>query len=71
MSQQHGAQCPICKSRNTDTIETRTTGSAEVRRRKHCQNCGHRFTTYEISAEIYHGMPETVGEILRGVVAPA
>jgi transcriptional repressor NrdR len=39
-------QCPFCASSNSRVIDTR---SAErgIRRRRECEDCGRRFTTYE------------------------
>ncbi|MDR2582758.1 MAG: transcriptional regulator NrdR [Fibromonadaceae bacterium] len=38
--------CPHCKSDNDKVIETRTSGDS-IRRRRECQDCSYRFTTYE------------------------
>lgn len=38
--------CPLCGA-DTKVIDTRSDG-AEVRRRRECKSCGHRFTTYEV-----------------------
>lgn len=40
--------CPDCASERTGVIDTATSdGGAAVRRRRECQRCGFRFTTYE------------------------
>ncbi len=41
--------CPSCKSLRLRTIDTRPVEGAAsgVRRRKGCNACGHRFSTYE------------------------
>lgn len=41
-------QCPKCNDRDTRVIDSRVskTGLA-IRRRRHCQQCGYRFTTSE------------------------
>jgi len=40
--------CPYCKSNNTSVLESRESEDGEVtRRRRECQSCGKRFTTYE------------------------
>lgn len=45
--------CPFCKNPNTDVIETRENNETlSVRRRRECQNCKKRFTTYERVEEI-------------------
>ena len=38
--------CPFCKSNNTSVIDSRDTYDG-IRRRRQCENCGQRFTTYE------------------------
>ena len=39
--------CPYCGSENLKTLETRDSENNTVRRRKECEQCGKRFTTYE------------------------
>ena len=40
--------CPYCKEPNTQVIDSRTSEEGSViRRRRKCQACGGRFTTYE------------------------
>lgn len=39
-------RCPACESEDTRVIDSRTT-SDSVRRRRECQTCGSRFTTFE------------------------
>ena len=39
-------QCPSCSCRDSRVVDSRT-GSSEVRRRRECESCGARFTTYE------------------------
>jgi transcriptional repressor NrdR len=38
--------CPYCSSTSTRVSETREAGDG-LRRRRECQSCGNRFTTYE------------------------
>ena len=38
--------CPYCDSVSTSVVDTRDAGDA-VRRRRECEGCGNRFTTYE------------------------
>src|SRR5215210_115079 len=38
--------CPYCESDSTSVLDSRDAGDA-VRRRRECEGCGHRFTTYE------------------------
>ena len=40
-------KCPICGS-NSKTIDSRLSEN-RIRRRKQCNKCGVRFTTYEIT----------------------
>lgn len=39
-------KCPYCSGSDTRVIDTRKSGNA-IRRRRECQDCGRRFTTYE------------------------
>ena len=54
--------CPDCDCNcNSDVIDTvaRKTGYGEIiTRRRACQKCGTRFTTYEISAKEYKSLAE-------------
>jgi len=41
-------KCPYCKTDNTGVIDSRLSDDGDsVRRRRECQECGKRFTTYE------------------------
>jgi len=41
-------KCPYCKADNTGVVDSRLSEDGDsVRRRRECQNCGKRFTTYE------------------------
>ncbi len=41
-------KCPYCKNPDTKVIETRLTDSdGSIRRRRECEKCGNRFTTFE------------------------
>lgn len=42
-------KCPYCKSDQSQVIDTRTSGD-RIRRRRLCNNCGQRFTTFEYVA---------------------
>jgi hypothetical protein len=42
--------CPSCGSSSLAVIESRSTKVA-IRRRKQCQACSHRCTTYEVSSD--------------------
>jgi len=39
-------KCPFCASDNSRVIDTRS-AAAGIRRRRECEDCGRRFTTYE------------------------
>jgi len=39
--------CPKCKSTNTQVIDSRDVDPRTIRRRRECENCKFRFTTYE------------------------
>ena len=40
--------CPSCKANDNKVIDSRLTESGSaIRRRRHCENCGRRFTTKE------------------------
>ncbi len=46
-------RCPRCGTLGAGTIETRDrAGTNQIRRRRECENCGHRFTTYESIAPV-------------------
>jgi transcriptional repressor NrdR len=40
-------KCPYCNNSETKVLETRETGEDVTRRRRNCNNCNKRFTTYE------------------------
>jgi transcriptional repressor NrdR len=39
--------CPFCTCKDSRVLESRLTGENSVRRRRECEACGKRFTTYE------------------------
>lgn len=39
--------CPFCSAKDSRVLESRLTGENSVRRRRQCEGCGRRFTTYE------------------------
>ena len=41
-------KCPNCGKCDVTNIETRDAPVNRVRRRKSCNKCGYRFTTYEV-----------------------
>ena len=41
-------QCPMCRAPDTRVVDSRLGKDGDaIRRRRHCDGCGHRFTTYE------------------------
>lgn len=42
-----GIRCPECGSGYFRTIETRAESLGRIRRRRECNECGHRMTTFE------------------------
>ena len=41
-------KCPFCENLDTKVIDTRTMeDNSAIRRRRYCEACGERFTTYE------------------------
>jgi transcriptional regulator NrdR family protein len=50
-------RCPSCGYSNTSVRDSRPTSQGLiVHRRRDCNNCGHRFSTYEISKDAYESM---------------
>ncbi|EZH66758.1 transcriptional regulator NrdR [Bacillaceae bacterium JMAK1] len=45
-------RCPVCHSNGTRVLDSRPHNEARsIRRRRECERCSHRFTTYEIVEE--------------------
>lgn len=40
-------RCPFCNAEDTRVIDSRPTEDFSIRRRRECDNCHNRFTTYE------------------------
>jgi len=40
-------QCPFCGTEDTKVIDSRDSDAFETRRRRECEKCSKRFTTYE------------------------
>ena len=40
-------KCPYCGKENTRVLDSRPTDDSSIRRRRQCDECGKRFTTYE------------------------
>ncbi|HXV78019.1 MAG TPA: transcriptional regulator NrdR [Candidatus Polarisedimenticolaceae bacterium] len=46
-------KCPYCSSTKDKVVDSRESGSGDaIRRRRECQGCGRRFTSYERIEEI-------------------
>lgn len=46
-------RCPFCDSPLSKVVDKRSVdGRGEIRRRRECLKCGHRFTTYEAVAQL-------------------
>lgn len=58
-------QCPYCGSEGLRTLETRDSPNNTSRRRKECQNCRRRFTTYEYIETIELMVRKTDGRVER------
>ena len=43
-----GIQCRKCGGREHRTLYTRARAKGKIARRRECQFCGYRFTTYEV-----------------------
>lgn len=43
-------KCPVCGQPDSKVIDSRPVDEgSSIRRRRECQSCGHRFTTFEVS----------------------
>jgi transcriptional repressor NrdR len=69
-------RCPVCADPNTRVIDSRAIkDGVEIRRRRLCDACAHRFTTYERSEEAFPKVVKKDGrrepwdreKILRGL----
>lgn len=40
-------KCPYCNKESTKVIDSRPAEGNSIRRRRQCENCGKRYTTYE------------------------
>ena len=46
-------RCPFCQCADTKVTDSRATDDGKaIRRRRECQQCGRRFTTYEMVEEV-------------------
>jgi len=57
-------QCPFCKAPDTRVIDSRLAEEGEqVRRRRECERCGQRFTTFERAQLLMPNVGKNKGEI--------
>lgn len=57
-------KCPACRSFKNTIIDTRPSARRDnVRRRRECLNCGQRFSTYEVAAEVFVDVTDRAKEI--------
>ena len=55
-------KCPFCSCEDSKVIDSRPTDEGErIRRRRECNSCGKRFTTYEVIESV-------PGKLLRGML---
>lgn len=48
MREERDMKCPFCGEENTKVIDSRPAeDNSAIRRRRQCDECGKRFTTYE------------------------
>src|SRR3954451_17559480 len=74
-----GVDCPYCSDPSTRVVDSRLTDPASVRRRRACEGCGERFTTYErveaapVTVVKRDGRRERIDrqKLLRGLVRAA
>jgi hypothetical protein len=62
--------CQACLSTSTRVLDSRPAPQGAVRRRRECENCGERFTTYETYERLDVGATELerlVLEFLRSL----
>ncbi len=50
MSGRANYQCPVCEGRRVIVADSRPSPGNRVKRRRVCLDCGHRHTTYEVTA---------------------
>ena len=60
-------KCPFCGKDNTKVIDSRPTDDSSIRRRRQCDECGKRFTTYE-KIESNNREPYDREKITAGIV---
>ena len=58
----HSDKCPACGSRNWVVLDSRETKGGR-RRRKRCNDCEHRWTTYEVPQKTLRELQAQVSEL--------
>lgn len=48
--------CPACASPRVAVIDTRAPKPGSIRRRRKCGACGYRYTTIEITEEVFKNL---------------
>lgn len=61
-------QCPECGSQQSDTIDVRNYPNYR-RRRRRCNDCSTRYSTYEVSSNIFAQMQVLAVEVSRLVAS--
>ena len=70
-------KCPFCEAPDTKVIDSRPTEEGHaIRRRRECEKCGKRFTTYEKVEEVFFMVVKRDGsresfdrnKVLNGIV---
>lgn len=46
-----GTPCPECGARSSLVVSSRAQDDGSVKRRRDCQGCGHRFSTWETTGD--------------------
>lgn len=57
--------CPSCSSYLTSVLDTRPTDTGSIRRRRRCDDCAHRFRTYEVVAPAQASLISVLGVVSR------
>ena len=58
--------CPKCNSDQTTVLDTRPSENNGIRRRRECQNCAHRFTTYEYTVSSIIANNNAIRDEIKG-----
>lgn len=58
----NGLRCPECGHGHSWVIDSRESVEESIRRRRACDKCGHRFTTYERTEPVIDTLAEAKRE---------